>query len=491
MSDGRVIISGYSNNFGDPSHSRASFAIVPANYSDAPIKRAQDHLMFRSPKVDLALDQDENIYLLGGQISSIWELGAPENVIQKYTTSGDPDTTFGTNSVLTIELIIDATTKADFRKMLIQPDGKILLAGMTSKTNALSVFPNLILAKYLQNGTLDTTFGTNGYVLHDIAHPDTAANFNNLAQMFTSADYSSIYICGNNQQNAIVMKFGNISMSPLAVPEFTPVAAICSGEALSALPATSNNGITGTWSPAINNTTTTTYTFTPNAGEHAAVATITITVNQPTASNVAETACNNYTWAANGVTYTTGGTYTNITTNASGCTDTATLNLTINNPLSITGDVTQSFVSGATLASIVVTPSDVVWYASQSDALTPINPLDATMPLANGATYFAVNTTQSCPSAPFAVTVSTTLRTDSFDNAGFSVYPNPAADAIFIKYSKTIDKVSVMSLLGQEIISTPVNAKEGKIDISNLASGTYFIKVDADNHVKTLKVIKL
>ena len=46
-----------------------------------------------------------------------------------------------------------------------------------------------------------------------------------------------------------------------------------------ALPTTSTKGITGTWAPAINNTATTTYTFTPTAGQCATTATLTITVN--------------------------------------------------------------------------------------------------------------------------------------------------------------------------------------------------------------------
>jgi hypothetical protein len=62
-------------------------------------------------------------------------------------------------------------------------------------------------------------------------------------------------------------------------PTFAPVAAICSGAALLSLPTTSTNGIAGTWSPALNNTATTTYTFTPNAGQCASITTITITVN--------------------------------------------------------------------------------------------------------------------------------------------------------------------------------------------------------------------
>jgi hypothetical protein len=62
-------------------------------------------------------------------------------------------------------------------------------------------------------------------------------------------------------------------------PLFTPVGAICSGNNLDPLPTTSNNGITGTWSPAINNTTTTTYTFTPDPNQSASTATMTIVVN--------------------------------------------------------------------------------------------------------------------------------------------------------------------------------------------------------------------
>lgn len=70
-----------------------------------------------------------------------------------------------------------------------------------------------------------------------------------------------------------------IVVNPQITPAFTQVAAICEGTTLSNLPATSNNGITGTWSPALNNTQTTTYTFTPNGGICINSATMTIVVN--------------------------------------------------------------------------------------------------------------------------------------------------------------------------------------------------------------------
>lgn len=69
-----------------------------------------------------------------------------------------------------------------------------------------------------------------------------------------------------------------ITVNPRLTPTFTAVAAVCSGASLSALPTTSNNSIAGTWSPALNNTATTTYTFTPTAGQCATIAQLTISV---------------------------------------------------------------------------------------------------------------------------------------------------------------------------------------------------------------------
>ena len=65
-------------------------------------------------------------------------------------------------------------------------------------------------------------------------------------------------------------------------PTFTPTPSYCAGDPIPDLPTTSNNGYTGTWSPAIDNTMTTTYTFTPTPGLCASTTTLAITVNQPT-----------------------------------------------------------------------------------------------------------------------------------------------------------------------------------------------------------------
>jgi len=81
-----------------------------------------------------------------------------------------------------------------------------------------------------------------------------------------------------------------VTVDAATTPTFTQVSAICSGDSLSPLLTTSNEGVLGTWSPALNNTVTTTYTFTPEAGQCATNQNMTITVNpivNPTFTQVA------------------------------------------------------------------------------------------------------------------------------------------------------------------------------------------------------------
>jgi hypothetical protein len=64
-------------------------------------------------------------------------------------------------------------------------------------------------------------------------------------------------------------------------PTFSAIPPICVGQAAPLLPATSSNGINGTWSPLpVSNTTSGTYNFTPTTGQCATPTTVNITVEQ-------------------------------------------------------------------------------------------------------------------------------------------------------------------------------------------------------------------
>ncbi len=62
-------------------------------------------------------------------------------------------------------------------------------------------------------------------------------------------------------------------------PNFAGLTSFCVGDPIPALPTTSINNLIGTWSPAINNNATTTYTFTPSIGQCALDTQLTIQIN--------------------------------------------------------------------------------------------------------------------------------------------------------------------------------------------------------------------
>ncbi len=72
----------------------------------------------------------------------------------------------------------------------------------------------------------------------------------------------------------------------------------------------------------------------------------------------------------------------------------------------------------------------------------------------------------------------------------FKVYPNPVKDILNISYTQNITNIEVYNLLGQKVATKAVNTNQGQVGMSHLASGTYLVKITADNQTKTIKVIK-
>ena len=131
-----------------------------------------------------------------------------------------------------------------------------------------------------------------------------------------------------------------ITVNPNVLPLFNIPNQYCLGQTIPALPTTSINNINGSWSPAINSQSTTTYTFTPGAGLCAIPTTTTIAVNQPTASETNLSLCPGsipYSW--NGQSISNAGSYQATFTNSAGCDSVATLNLSILQAVNSTSNV--------------------------------------------------------------------------------------------------------------------------------------------------------
>ncbi|MBF6640308.1 T9SS type A sorting domain-containing protein, partial [Flavobacterium sp. J49] len=217
--------------------------------------------------------------------------------------------------------------------------------------------------------------------------------------------------------------------------------------------------------------------------------TLNLTITPSTSNSTTASACDSYTWSVNGTTYTASGTYTSVV----GC-HTETLNLTINSAETPTGASTQIIsvtdLNEATLEDLVVSPANVIWYASLADAQNQINPLAITTVVTNGATYYAVNVTSGCSSTPFAVTVTVALGVSGFNEANFKAYPNPTSGIFNIAYSENISSVVLINVLGQVVLENQSNSDQVSVDLSSLPSATYFVKVTANGKVKVIKVVK-
>lgn len=161
------------------------------------------------------------------------------------------------------------------------------VAGTISGNSSLCVSGSSILSLSGYNGNIQWQSSADNTAFSSIAGA-TSATYT--TPNITTTTYYRVSLTAGGCPAVFSSSYA-VSVNPQINPTFTQVSSICSGATLNALPTTSNNSITGTWSPALNNTATTTYTFTPTAGQCASTTTMTVVVNAlPTAAITAASA---------------------------------------------------------------------------------------------------------------------------------------------------------------------------------------------------------
>ena len=179
-----------------------------------------------------------------------------------------------------------------------------------------------------------------------------------------------------------------------------------------------------------------------------------------------------------------------------GCTSTAPFDIVVYTSVPApTGDSIQNYTSGQTLADLDVEGQNILWYPTNgtgNDTGETETPLPATTVLINAVTYYASQTIQGEESSErLAVTAyDVLLNLDDAEFAGIIFYPNPVTDKLNIKSTSLISSYTVANSLGQKISEQKVNGIDTAIDFSNLASGTYFLKINLESDNKTMKIVK-
>ena len=106
----------------------------------------------------VALQADGKVVIAGKLRTS---LHGSDCALVRYLPSGAPDPSFGTNGLVSLDIGGgDDVANA----VLVQPDGKIVIAGQAITNNGQFV----LLARYAANGTLDPGFGSAGSVITSV-----------------------------------------------------------------------------------------------------------------------------------------------------------------------------------------------------------------------------------------------------------------------------------------------------------------------------------
>ena len=168
--------------------------------------------------------------------------------------------------------------------------------------------------------------------------------------------------------------------------------------------------------------------------------------------------------------------------------------ITINNPAAPAGAATQTITApdanNATLAQLDVTGEAIAWYATEASALGGTEELPASTVVTAETTYYATQTINGCEGFPLAVTVSVVLGNDSFNNVTFTYYPNPVTDALHINASQSVTGVSIVNLIGQEVLYQPVDAGNAVISTASLSAGTYLARISFRDSQQVIKIVK-
>jgi len=116
----------------------------------------------------LALQPDGRIIAAGTDFFDFnpGDMSDTDFALARYNPDGSLDTTFGNGGTVTTDFL---GHEDDVFSVLIQPDGKIVAVG---SANSPVDYYDFAIARYLANGTLDTTFGTGGKVSTDFGNND-------------------------------------------------------------------------------------------------------------------------------------------------------------------------------------------------------------------------------------------------------------------------------------------------------------------------------
>jgi uncharacterized delta-60 repeat protein len=175
--DGRIVAVGYGGNLASPtSATDVLLARYEANGTLDATFGTQGLVITHIPGpsgnefgYDVALQPDGKIVVVGHKFEAHAEMLAV-----RYLTNGSLDPSFGVNGIVRLT----PATESFANSIALQPDGRILLGGLTNGATGPS---SISVVRLQPNGSLDSTFGTGGLATIDASGNGTGGTMFDLA----------------------------------------------------------------------------------------------------------------------------------------------------------------------------------------------------------------------------------------------------------------------------------------------------------------------
>ncbi len=74
---------------------------------------------------------------------------------------------------------------------------------------------------------------------------------------------------------------------------------------------------------------------------------------------------------------------------------------------------------------------------------------------------------------------------------GVRIYPNPTAGDFNVEFNTAVERtVEVVDVTGRVIVSKVSSEQVVDVNLNNLSNGIYYVKIQSDNSVKVVKIVK-
>lgn len=201
QADGKILVAGSTGNLHKTNMTLIRYTAtgeLDTTFSTDGIMTVSDIGTF-STASGLALQDDGKVILAGNCLRNDSDF-----CMIRLQQNGTPDFTFGAGGIVYLDML-----KSDFcHALALQSDGKILLGGRTGSTDSEY---NIALARFNSNGQLDTTFGHLGRIIKDIGSFDAiyALDIQKDGKIIAAGKASGLMVARYNVTGHLDSSFGS------------------------------------------------------------------------------------------------------------------------------------------------------------------------------------------------------------------------------------------------------------------------------------------